>query len=460
MARSFLTAGDMVALPSGCTTLDQLVFSLIVWFKDDGNGWREIFTDEEAFNESSYLRLRASGSFADGLLEYYYRTPTGIAEIRSSSAYDDGAWHWCFVVRRATNDFEAYVDGTSVGTSSVTCGTATITASNVTIGNWYSGGPADEPFGDGLAHFVLFRGTALTVAEATEIAYGNFGRKVPTAYLPLWGESTTEPDYSPNAYNGTVTGTAKVDHPGQVKWRTRGRMDAPRQGSAYSLSAAAAGAATAGSADNAVRGVYATAAGAAIASASDNVVRALGTVTVAGTGAAAAPMNVVRVLQATASGAATATATFSGTVRSLSATVTSVSTAAATMAAIRAVLAQAAGAGVAAAQVSRLAIREAAAGGLSTAAANVALIRSLGTIQAAGSASASAAVNVIRALSALAAAAGVAEADLDIAGAAAATSGKYAAEHAQAYRMVLAAEQDDYTSEHARAYRDVFEAGA
>jgi hypothetical protein len=162
-----LTLGGTTAL------LSRLTWSVMGWFRAPSAAtYREIYTESAAFNIQMYVRINNTG-----LADFWFRTPTAfIAALISAGRVDDDVWHRFLFVRRATNDFQAWVDEASIGTDATTCGTDA-TAPSIAVGNWQQAtGNGDEPFSGHLARMVALR-EAITPGEAKQILMtGQTGR--------------------------------------------------------------------------------------------------------------------------------------------------------------------------------------------------------------------------------------------------------------------------------------------
>lgn len=207
MARNFSTAAE-IQLSSAAQVLNLSAFAFICWFRTSASsGYREIYTGESNFNEQWYFRVNTGNT-----VEFWYRTPTAFLTITSAGTYNDGAWHWALVLRRGSADFQVYIDGSSIGTSTNNPGTITVTPS-VALGNWNSGtGIGDENFNGDLARCILIP-QAVEVEEASGIAYSGRCRFPVRFWHELDIPGSSVPDWSSNQYTGTVTNTTLADHP-------------------------------------------------------------------------------------------------------------------------------------------------------------------------------------------------------------------------------------------------------
>lgn len=198
------TPPQVVSLSSSAQVLNLSAYSFICWFKAASSAtYRYIYTQEANYNEQMFVRLNNTGT-----LNFWHRTPSAIVDITSSGTYDNGNWHWLLLLRRGNADFQAYVDGSSIGTSANNPGTISVSPT-VVLGDYISG---DEPLRGDLARCILFT-NAIEVEEAGGIAYS--GRSRFTARF--WHEfnigGATVSDWSSNQYTGTVTGATIADHP-------------------------------------------------------------------------------------------------------------------------------------------------------------------------------------------------------------------------------------------------------
>lgn len=150
--------------------LAQSTFSIMGRFRAyriDRTQYREIYTEEAAFNKEVFVRLEGGGGANAGKLSFFFRTPTNLLTITSASTYDDAAWHTFLVRRISSGSWELYVDGAVVGTSAVNPSTDA-TAAKSAVGNWdQTAGIGNEPANMTISDFGLVTGYAATAAEAT-----------------------------------------------------------------------------------------------------------------------------------------------------------------------------------------------------------------------------------------------------------------------------------------------------
>lgn len=192
--------------------LNSSVFTVYAEFKvPPGNTYREIYTEQAAFNINIFLRLQD-----DGQMQAWYRTPTGISNIITTERYDDGLIHRVMWVRRDTDDFELYVDGVSVGTDTTECATDATAPGAICWCNWDpSTGEPDEPLMGWLRQTVTIAGTALTTEqEATLWNGGAAGGTLPVT-ATSWiqhgsGGASADAAYGGATYGGAALTGSKV----------------------------------------------------------------------------------------------------------------------------------------------------------------------------------------------------------------------------------------------------------
>lgn len=204
MARNFASDSppQTITLPSGAQVLDLSAYAFICLFRvDSAANYRYITAQEANFNEQMFIRLNT-----DGTVNFWHRTPSAIVNITSGGSYDDGNWHWILFLRRGSADFQAYIDGSSVGTSTSNPGTISVSPT-VVLGNYASG---DEPTRGDLARCILIP-AAVEVDEARGIAYTGITRR-PVRFWHELIDPSSAPDWSGNGYNGTIVGATLANH--------------------------------------------------------------------------------------------------------------------------------------------------------------------------------------------------------------------------------------------------------
>jgi hypothetical protein len=199
-------ANSRVTVDSSATLLGQSVFTIYAEFKcPPHNTVRDIYSeDHDVFNKEIYLRLKTNGT-----VEFFYRTPTGAAFTASTARFDDGLIHWVLWIRRGAADFEMYIDGKSVATSTTNAGTDTPGVDGIAWGNW--GTTAfDNVLMGWLRQSLTIKGTALTVEQgATLWNDGNPGGVLPGGVTAeCWVQHGSGGAAGPDAaYGGATYGT-------------------------------------------------------------------------------------------------------------------------------------------------------------------------------------------------------------------------------------------------------------
>lgn len=205
MALTF-TGTERLEVPSAADLFSVTTAAIMCWFRHPGASSNVfIYKERGAFNEEIQMFMDSAGA-----IHYQWRTPTALAGFTGSgSGFDDGVWHRLLFLRRASADFEAYVDEVSEGTDTTDPSTATVSPT-IFIGN-NTVGPGNNPFGGDLARFAVFK-AALTVAEAESFLRSGQLINDPEHWEEMLGTSS-EPDWSINQHSITISGSPAVaDH--------------------------------------------------------------------------------------------------------------------------------------------------------------------------------------------------------------------------------------------------------
>lgn len=191
-------------------------WAVIGWFRSPDNSGGSDFA-------RMYIESTSDGGGDDyctvglnqaGALQMFYR-PGGFsnpaADITSATGFDDSVWHWIFIVCRADDDYEFYIDGSSEGTDSTTVtNSVTPSATNVNRNNNQT-----LPIGTNYGRWMNWQ-ESLTIGEAKTAAYSGVIGKAPNLWWEL-GHGSPEPDWSGNGYNGTVNGSMPIGDSPPVK---------------------------------------------------------------------------------------------------------------------------------------------------------------------------------------------------------------------------------------------------
>lgn len=150
--------------------LNRATGSIMGWFRASTLATsRGIYSEYAAFNKQITIEMTSGHK-----LQFTWRTAAAIAQFSTSGNVDDGVWHWFLFVKRASNDFQGWVDGTSVATSSNAVGTDA-TASTISIGNFTSTN-ADNVSSSDLFRFISLREAIGPVEALSILTNGLTGR--------------------------------------------------------------------------------------------------------------------------------------------------------------------------------------------------------------------------------------------------------------------------------------------
>jgi len=208
-------SGDRIVIPTGQTIFNETAFTVLCWFRISSAESNEdslfIYGDSAAFNKDIQFFLSdVAGQGTDGEIRASFRTPTATASITSASQWNDDLWHWGMWVRRASNDFELYIDGSSEGTSSADPGV--LSGETPTI-FWGEDAlqPGTGPWLGSLARGMVFK-AALTVDQGRSAAYKARWATPPEHWTEMF-DASVAPDWSGNGVALSITGTPTVsDH--------------------------------------------------------------------------------------------------------------------------------------------------------------------------------------------------------------------------------------------------------
>jgi len=216
--RAFTTASafQRANINASAHLLNSTVYTLWTDFRvPPGNTDRTIYGEDAGVaNRTIYVAINPTGK----VFLSHRGTAGASVSITSASRYDDNQWHRLLWVRRAAADFEAYVDGVSIGTIASNDGTDN---SSVTIswGNWDPAVNPDQPLLGLLRQSVTIAGTALTTTQ--ELALWNNGADggvlpngvTATCWVKHGSGGSAGPDTAQNgaSFGTTVTGTTLVD---------------------------------------------------------------------------------------------------------------------------------------------------------------------------------------------------------------------------------------------------------
>lgn len=200
-------AADKITVPSGARLNALSAWSVEYLFKttsSNTNNW--IYSEADDSTGDPFLTIGTH----NGRAIFQFRGTSSAIQIYPATAYNDGAWHHAVAIRRSASDWELYVNGASIGTTTSTADTGTFT--NSFIGNLKQG-PTNYWF-QGSIGFVRTYASVLSVAEIAALNTVRGGRPWSTIRAewmlddhPAGTNASTAVDTGPNGYHGTVAGT-------------------------------------------------------------------------------------------------------------------------------------------------------------------------------------------------------------------------------------------------------------
>jgi hypothetical protein len=212
MGRTFSGATDRVDFGSGASLDDVNVFTSATWINvTTVAATRVLYTK----GGSGGKRFRLFGGTSSGSMQLTVSQATTIGTAQSAaSTVTTGAWQFLaatfdgsFVPRLYRAALGAPVTEVSYAVQTTGIGGISSDASQSML----FGGDASNSL-PGTAAEALILPAALNAGQLTTLAYGMLPREC-RLYAPLYGVASTEPDYSGNKNNGTLTGTAAGAHP-------------------------------------------------------------------------------------------------------------------------------------------------------------------------------------------------------------------------------------------------------
>lgn len=204
MAIESAAVDHSVTYPNASVVGNSATFGVVFWFRTgdtSGQPGGSVYYEEVGSGFPQFFAIEITTA---GLFKVFYRCDTSgtFVDISSAGAYDDDVWHWGVFTRRGATDFELFVDGVSVGTSSNN--PANPNFNGVTrVMNTNTLTTAD------IAHLVTVT-DGLTLGEAKNLAYGRFYRQT-SLFAPFY--DTTCVDLSGNDHAPTIDGgVTQSDH--------------------------------------------------------------------------------------------------------------------------------------------------------------------------------------------------------------------------------------------------------
>ncbi len=136
-ALNFDGVDDYVDLGSNAIVSNQAKFTVSLWFKTTSSNWENMYGEGNTGSGVDYSLVCTSASKLWGCVF----GGSVYSCLESVQSVDDGEWHHVAYVKRASNDYELYLDGASVDTDTTDVSTPTI--DNVRIGSINIGGTDD-----------------------------------------------------------------------------------------------------------------------------------------------------------------------------------------------------------------------------------------------------------------------------------------------------------------------------
>jgi hypothetical protein len=292
------------ALPNGASVVgtSSSVWSVLLWFKVTAaaGNFANFYSDGHS-GDASELTI---GPKNTGAISFFTR-PGGAGSsmtILSSASYADNRWHWLFFVKRASNSYQAYIDGVSVGSN-----TTNITQAPLAGNAFLIIGGNNLAVGSLIGPVMNFK-RALTLPEARQAAYG-YSPHPPNLWIK--NDGVLGIDYSGNRYNVPVLNSPGLSMETPIMFKRRVQTVAPP--AAQELSGTIAGTSTAaGTLDKTVSLSGAVAGVGAAAGVLDKTVPISGQTD--GTGAATGVLSVTKLVSGAVSAPATVTGSLNQTV--------------------------------------------------------------------------------------------------------------------------------------------------
>jgi hypothetical protein len=174
---------------------------------------RRLLANEDGTTGYSF-RLTATGT-----INVLFSLDNGFATANGTTALSDGDWHLVCgmlestVPKRTVHVFVDDMDTAEDTTEGPANDNYTSSVADFTIGNK----PTDYAVFDGdVGEVAVWTNTFLSAGQrknAKNLGFLRSGAPQPDLYIPLWGASSPEPDFSGNGYAGTVSGATQSDHP-------------------------------------------------------------------------------------------------------------------------------------------------------------------------------------------------------------------------------------------------------
>lgn len=189
------------------------------WVYYDGSGTNEhtVITNWVGTTNRAKILLRIDPNTTDRIELLFGDSAGSDVVINGTGAVPVDKWAFVGATFEGGVKARIYLNGVEGGSSTPAATMATTASTaDLLIGN--ADFTANDDFGGRIAEAFVAVGETFTASQMLAIANGQMrtlGGRLTDAesrYLPLYGNSSTEPDLSRNANNGTVTGASKIAH--------------------------------------------------------------------------------------------------------------------------------------------------------------------------------------------------------------------------------------------------------
>lgn len=215
MSRNLNGTGDKISYPS--LAMSSVANTISIWFYPTGAQNSSYYVIHDRNNGGTH----GGGIFASGSspnkMAYYYGSGSGHTDPGTNS-YSNNTWnHVALVLSGSGLAVSAYLNGSLDGTNT---SWDAQTQTNILGANG-----TNSNFAGMLADFAFWSGVGLTSAEIVALSLGVRPHTIRPSFLqiysPIDGLQSPEPDFSGNANNGTLTGTALGSGPPVMQFTPR-----------------------------------------------------------------------------------------------------------------------------------------------------------------------------------------------------------------------------------------------
>ena len=205
MSRSFNGSTDHLLNTSPIFPTGANPFSVAFWVlpNTNGSGFGTPVSWGKTGTNNAFIIAQDGTNLNNAILLGRY----GNNALTSTTQMVQNQWNTVFVTYDGTT-LSCFINGVASGTAVVTLTTSAASGSELWIGDLIQGGQAFN----GFIGELLCWNVALTADNAAAFHKGVFPIQPQSqlvAYYPLWGTGASEPDWSGNANNLTITGTVR-----------------------------------------------------------------------------------------------------------------------------------------------------------------------------------------------------------------------------------------------------------